>query len=123
MASWCECKKTPGYCSLWDRLNTFVCSVCWWPSWIVYDKSHRLCEECGMSFFSPWHPVCRECNEQLKELIAEIDDPEETADIVGQVSAVWHDWASYRDDAIKRNNFLGYNGRQLSSDTRSKLAV
>lgn len=114
----CECKSTPGYSSLHDRLNKFVCCFCWKPTWMVYDKSHKTCEECGVSFFSPWEVNCRDCNTELLNLANEVEDPQDKIEIMTRVSDPWDDWVSMRDDAIARTKFLGFNGRWPSTHPR-----
>ncbi len=86
---------------------------------MVYDGSHKLCEECGISFHSPWERNCLECNVSLRILADEIEDEEDRAEILSQYSESWRDWITMRDAAIVRTKTDGLFGRYESTDTRT----
>lgn len=65
---YCVCKSPPGYKSLRDELNIFVCGECTRPSPLVYVGSHKHCPECGISFYSPWERFCSSCQAQILAL-------------------------------------------------------
>lgn len=99
MIQWCKCRTTIGYASLNDTLNTFVCVQCWWPTYLVYDKSHKLCEECGASFYSPWEEICKQCWFELQALAYEIDptgESEDAKELLDRCSENWKDWDYWR---------------------------
>ncbi len=98
---WCKCNFLEYGASLGDRLNIFVCGKCWWPSWMVYDASHKYCAECGISFHSPWEENCSACNDALLDLANEVDDEEDRIEILSQYSFRWLDWEGCR--AIKQD--------------------
>lgn len=72
MIEYCTCKYTKGYCSLYDKYNTFVCGNCLKPSYFVWLGSERLCEECGGSFWSRWEVICLDCTGALVALAAQV---------------------------------------------------
>lgn len=84
---------------------------------MVYDKSHKHCEECGVSFYSPWETNCQSCNTELLNLANEVD-AEDRLEILQGVSEPWEDWITMRDEAITRTKTDGLFGRFTSHDTR-----
>jgi hypothetical protein len=72
LMDYCTCKFPPGYLSLRDELNTFVCGACLKPAYLVWLASEKFCEECGCSIYSPWELICSPCQTDLLELATDL---------------------------------------------------
>ncbi len=69
LTPYCDCLgKCPGYLSLRDPLNTFVCGLCYRPSLAVYLASEKACEECGCSIYTRWSVLCQSCQTEILAL-------------------------------------------------------
>jgi hypothetical protein len=65
---YCTCKSPPGYLSLRDEHNTFVCGSCLKPAYLVWLASERFCEECDCSIYTRWALICSSCQTALLDL-------------------------------------------------------
>lgn len=102
----CECGgKCPGYLSLRDPLNTFVCGRCMKPSLLVWLASERFCEECDASIYTRWEIVCSSCQTVLlawaTDLARDGIPAEEWPPILTDVKSfgVWLGWEVARERA------------------------
>lgn len=87
---YCTCKHPPGYCSLQDIYDTFVCGSCYLPSWGVYVSSEKECEECGGNFFSPWEDYCLACHKALCALVRQVQaDIRQGLATTGDIESAW----------------------------------
>ncbi len=111
MTEYCTCGgKCPGYLSLRDPLNTFVCGLCMKPSLLVWLASERFCEECGCSIYSLWELICSPCQTAILELAADLSaqgvppqDQPETAQSCH--SGAWMSW-SERVEMTRREPYV-----------------
>lgn len=106
MTEYCICKRPPGYLSLRDPTNTFVCGSCLKPSYLTWLASERFCEECGASIYTRWESVCASCQTALLEwatdLSAEGIPPQDWPPILTDLKSghVWTGWERARERAI-----------------------
>lgn len=123
---YCICKKPPGYCSLQDSLNTFVCGSCYLPSWGVYVTSEKECEECGGTFFSPWQDYCLACHKALCALVGQVQaDIRRGLATTGDLESAWlaltvdyRTWLTERDRKTDKMARADYSvERGVSSKT------
>ena len=115
---WCSCRKCPGYCSLRDKYNTFVCGSCLKPSWGVYVTSEKKCKECGGSFYSPWEIICSDCRVTLLDLAVTVQaDGASAADVGLILTGVnldgWLGWIE-QAESLRRDPFKPYDTRELT---------